>query len=173
MMVGALLAAATDLSFSVRGYAATLANDVCTAAYLVMLKRLPAARELDTLSLLYYNSLISLVPLALAAVATGELRAAAAFDGLGGMGFRVAFAACVCLGLSTSHSTYVCTRANEPLTTTVAGSFKNILMTAIGAFAFGDYAYEPLNAAGIALSMLGAIWYALHSALSKRAASSG
>lgn len=142
MMSGALVAAAGDLSFNAWGYAAVFTTDALTAANLVLLKRHPVARELDTALLLFYNSLISLGPIAIAAVLLGDVQRAAAFTGSTSLGFRVSFAACVCLGLSTSHSTYMCTRANEPLTTTVAGSLKNVLMTVIGAFAFGDYSYR-------------------------------
>lgn len=39
MIAGAMLAAATDLNFSVSGYAAIAANNLMTALYLVMLKQ--------------------------------------------------------------------------------------------------------------------------------------
>ena len=75
------------------------------------------------------------------------------------------------LGLTINHSTFVCTRYNEPLTTSVAGSVKNVLMTLIGAFAFGDFVAVPWNISGLALSMAGAIWYATKTALKVRCAS--
>lgn len=78
-------------------------------------------------------------------------------------------AACA-LGLTINHSTFVCTRFNDPLTTSVAGSVKNIAMTFIGAVAFGDFLYAPWNAVGLGLSMAGAIWYATKSALKVRGA---
>lgn len=123
------------------------------------------------------------------------------------------------LGLSINHSTFVCTRVNEPLMTSVAGglgkgataagvlpahrlrgcggpgcgsghalrlqcgmgcahsrllppavplragNLKNAIMTIVGAFAFGDFVFDPWNAAGLAVSMAGAMWYATRSAL--------
>jgi solute carrier family 35 protein len=45
---------------------------------------------------------------------------------------------------------------------------KNALMTVIGAFAFGDFLFHPWNAAGLAVSMAGAVWYATRSALKVR-----
>lgn len=69
------------------------------------------------------------------------------------------------LGLTINHSTFVCTRYNDPLTTSVAGNLKNIIMTGIGIFAFGDFFYHKFNALGIAISMVGAIWYATWSAM--------
>lgn len=61
MISGALVAAATDLAFNLRGYIGILSNDLLTAIYLVMLKNLPAAKALDTWTLLYYNAIISVV----------------------------------------------------------------------------------------------------------------
>ena len=43
---GALIAAATDLSFNPRGYAAVLANDVLTSLYLIMVKNTPGTNGL-------------------------------------------------------------------------------------------------------------------------------
>lgn len=68
------------------------------------------------------------------------------------------------LGLTINHSTFVCTRYNDPLTTSVAGNLKNVLMTFIGAL-FSDFRYHPWNAVGLAISMAGAVWYATKSAL--------
>jgi len=72
------------------------------------------------------------------------------------------------LGLTINHSTFVCTRYNDPLTTSVAGNLKNVLMTAVGVFAFGDFLYHRWNTIGICISMGGAIWYATRAALRVR-----
>lgn len=72
------------------------------------------------------------------------------------------------LGLSINHSMFVCTRINEPLMTSVAGNLKNAVMTVVGALAFPDFIFDPANAAGLCLSMTGAIWYATRSALRAR-----
>ena len=52
--------------------------------------------------------------------------------------------------------------------TSVAGNLKNAVMTVVGAIAFSDFIFEPANAAGLILSMTGAIWYATRSALRAR-----
>jgi hypothetical protein len=52
--------------------------------------------------------------------------------------------------------------------TSVAGNLKNAVMTIVGAFAFPDYIFDYANAAGLALSMTGAVWYATRSALRAR-----
>ena len=77
---------------------------------------------------------------------------------------QVTLALSCILGLSINHSTFVCTRVNDPLTTSVAGSIKNIMMTLLGAVAFPDFRFRPSNAAGLGLSMAGAIYYATKTA---------
>lgn len=72
------------------------------------------------------------------------------------------------LGLTINHSTFVCTRINEPLMTSVAGNLKNAVMTIVGALTFPDYVFDVGNAIGLGLSMSGAIWYATRSALKAR-----
>lgn len=52
--------------------------------------------------------------------------------------------------------------------TSVAGNLKNVLGTVVGALAFPDYHFDRLNVLGLVLSMVGAVWYALKSALEVR-----
>lgn len=165
MIGGALLAAATDLTFSVRGYAAVLGNDVLTSLYLIMVKNTPSTSGLTTAGMLFYNSTLSLPMLALAAVVAGEPGRVLVYPLLLNRQFQAVLLLATAMGLSINHSTFVCTRVNEPLMTSVAGNMKNALMTVIGAFAFGDFLFHPWNAAGLAVSMAGAVWYATRSAL--------
>ena len=46
---------------------------------------------------------------------------------------------------------------------------QNIAMTLVGALAFSDFRFHPFNAAGLVLSMAGAIYYATKTALRVRA----
>ena len=69
------------------------------------------------------------------------------------------------LGLTVSHSTFVCTRVNDPIMTSTAGNLKNVIMTMIGAVAFGDFRFSVGNSVGLGMSMVGAIWYAAKSAM--------
>lgn len=46
-----------------------------------------------------------------------------------------------------------------------AGNIKNIVLTIVGAFAFGDFIYKFWNVVGLGVSMLGAIWYSTRLAL--------
>jgi solute carrier family 35 len=167
MIVGALVAAMTDLSFSFWAYTSVLLNNLFTSIYLVLVKHMKATKHVDTTTLLFYNSIISIVPLTFASFFVGEWAKMAVHPNLDNTGLQITGVAAVCLGLTISHSMYVCTRVNDPLTTSVSGSLKNIAMTVIGIFAFGDYIYDTANMFGIALSMMGAVWYALYTTLKK------
>ena len=107
------------------------------------------------------------VPLTAASFAFGEPERMWSHPALSDPRFIAAATCAVCMGLTISHSMYVCTRVNDPLTTSVAGSLKNIIMTIIGAIAFNDYVYELRNVIGLTVSMVGALWYALYTAFKK------
>lgn len=47
-LAGAIIAAATDITFNLRGYVAVLANDVLTSLYLIMVKNTPVTNGLST-----------------------------------------------------------------------------------------------------------------------------
>ncbi|EFN52887.1 hypothetical protein CHLNCDRAFT_26480, partial [Chlorella variabilis] len=165
---GALIAAATDLSFNPRGYAAVLCNDLLTSLYLIMVKNTPGTNGLSTTGMLFYNSMLSLPMLLCAVVLKGEPGGMAGYPMLWHRTFQMVLLASSALGLTINHSTFVCTRVNEPLMTSVAGNLKNAIMTIVGAFSFGDFIFEPWNAAGLTVSMAGAVWYAMRSALRVR-----
>lgn len=168
MIGGALMAAATDITFNFQGYMAVLANDVLTSLYLIMVKNTPASNGLSTTGMLFYNSTLSIPMLVLAVVIAGEPFGVAQYPLLMSRSFQLILLLGSALGMSINHSTFVCTRVNEPLMTSVAGNLKNAIMTIVGAFAFGDFVFQFSNALGLAVSMTGAMWYATRSALQAR-----
>lgn len=168
MIGGALIAAATDLTFNATGYLAVLGNDLLTSLYLIMVKNMPATNGLSTTGMLFYNSTLSLPMLAAAVFLTGEPERMLRYPKLFQPRFQFVLFLASALGLTINHSTFVCTRVNEPLMTSVAGNLKNAIMTVVGAFAFNDFIFESFNASGLLLSMGGAVWYATRSALKAR-----
>lgn len=161
MILGALIASATDLTFNARGYLAVLVNDLLQAAYLVIVKYVKDVDNLGTNGLLFYNSGISLLPLTLFCWLRGDFHEAFAYPYLGSPSFLFSLFCSTCLGLAVGHAIFLCTRLNEPLTTTVTGSIKNLLATLLGAVAFGDYLFNPANASGLAVSAIGSMWYVI------------
>lgn len=168
MIGGAVVAAATDLTFSLYGYVAVIINNFLTALYLIMVKNSPATAGLTTTGLLGYNAALSLPLLTAALALSNEPRQIRLYPGFRWHGYQVSMALSCILGLTVSHSTFVCTRVNDPIMTSTAGNLKNIIMTLVGAFAFGDFRFSVWNSVGLGLSMVGAIWYAAKSAMKAR-----
>lgn len=91
MVTGALIAAATDLSFSLYGYSAVLGNDFLTALYLILVKNTPATAGLTTTGLLFYNAALSLPILGVALAVSNEPAGIVVYPDAGSWGFRVRF----------------------------------------------------------------------------------
>jgi len=100
-------------------------------------------------------------------VFTGELNATLDFPQLMDTNFLLTLAVSMVFGLIVSHAMFLCTKLNDPVTTSVVGAFKNCLMTFIGAMIFPDYVFEWSNVAGLTVSMVGAIWYGFLGALGR------
>ncbi len=89
MHAGAVIAAATDLSFSLSGYSAVIGNDFLTALYLILVKNTPATAGLTTTGLLFYNAALSLPILGVALAASKEPAGIIAYPDSDSWGFRV------------------------------------------------------------------------------------
>ena len=86
---GAIIAALTDLTFNLYGYAAVIANNFLTALYLIMVKMTPSSSGLTTTGLLFYNSALSLPLLAAALAVSREPAGVLAFPQLHSITFQV------------------------------------------------------------------------------------
>ena len=89
MLAGALIASATDLTFSLYGYSAVIGNDFLTALYLILVKNTPATAGLTTTGLLFYNAALSLPILGFAVAFSSEPAGIAAYPDAQSWGFRV------------------------------------------------------------------------------------
>lgn len=112
------------------------------------------------IGLLFYNSLISLPLLYGVVHLLYPDQGWWEYQNRGYPGFHIIFISSCCLGLTINHSTFVCTRLNDPLTTHVAGNFKNILMTLLGTVAFGDFIFHNWLLVGLGISLCGSVYYA-------------
>jgi solute carrier family 35 protein len=84
--------------------------------------------------LLYYNSLIMIVPALGLAIATGELELAISFRGWQDPSFIIQFGLCCIYGFILNYSSMLCIKYNSALTTTIVGCFKNIVTTFLGGY---------------------------------------
>jgi len=165
MIAGAFLAAWTDATFNLYGYIAIITNDIFTALYLVLVKNIKGLKELTTVELIFYNSALSLPMLLLGFFASGEADRLGEFPSWAVPSFQVVLSSTVVLGITIHHSTFICTRVNEPLMTMVAGQLKNIVSTIVGALVFSDFKFLWMNVVGLTISMIGALWYAIDGTL--------
>jgi solute carrier family 35 len=161
MVLGAVAAGATDLTFSGPGYAWVTVCVLSTAAYLILIRALKDKTGLNQHALLMYNNLIAAPLMALYFLFfSGEVRAVLAAPQLRDPAF------CAFLLLSASQAfllnlcIFWCTTVNSPLATTVTGQVKDIATTGLGLIMFGDVVLSGRNLAALSIGLMGGVGYA-------------
>lgn len=159
MIAGALLAASDDLSFHLEGYIYVMISNVLTALYQVYIKKKLDSDGMGKYGLMFYNSLLSLVPAILVNLASGDFEKAINFDKWHDPLFLSQFLLSCVMGFVLTFSTILCTLYNSALTTAMVGSIKNILVTYVGMFVGGDYIFSLINCMGLNVSVVGSLLY--------------
>ena len=172
MVMGALVAAASDLSFDLVGYSMVLANDVFTALSGVYMKKATSSLSAATsnkLGVLFYNSIFSsiallsyLTLLSVQQSSSGQrtvVQEILAFEGWQDPAFVYCFLGAACMGSVLNYSIVLCTAHNSALTTAVVGCLKNVLVTYYGILFMSGYIFNMLNFVGLNISIVGSLYY--------------
>eukprot|EP00064_Thunnus_orientalis_P018741 superscaffoldBa00004415_g18847 len=159
IVFGAMVAASSDLAFDVEGYTFILLNDAFTAASSVYTKKKLGTEGLGKYGVLFYNSLIIVIPTLLASAFTGDLHKAVTFEDWVEATFICCFLMSCIMGFVLMYSIVLCSHYNSALTTTVVGAIKNVAVAFIGIFVGGDYLFSWTNFLGLSICMSGGLVY--------------
>ncbi|EFA85943.1 solute carrier family 35 member protein [Heterostelium album PN500] len=145
------------MTFNALGYSLVLTSCFFQATYLVYVKK--TARDLSTYDMLYYNSALSLPFITVLMLIFGEVPYVMTYPQIHDPMFQLYFILSVFIGFLLNFCIFFCTSVNSALTTSVTGQIKNIASTVIGAIIFKDIVIHPYNIIGLAINMIGSIWY--------------
>ena len=163
MCAGAIIAGATDLTYSLPGYIMVGICIVSTAGYLLLIRLTKDKIGLHETSLLFYNNLISLPLMGLYLVGgTNELEGVLQYPRLYDRGFQLFFLISATQAFVLNLCIFYATTINSPLATSVTGQLKDILTTSLGLFIFGDVTLSKFNLLGLAVGLCGGIGYAVN-----------
>uniref|UniRef100_A0A3B5LLM3 Solute carrier family 35 member D2 n=1 Tax=Xiphophorus couchianus TaxID=32473 RepID=A0A3B5LLM3_9TELE len=151
IVFGAMVAASSDLAFDVEAYTFILLNDAFTAATGVYTKKKLGDQSLGKYGVLFYNSLIIVLPTLLASAFTGDLTKALLFEDWSNVAFMLCFLLSCFMGFVLMYSIVLCSFYNSALTTTVVGAIKNVAVAYIGIFVGGDYMFSWINFLGLSI----------------------
>lgn len=159
MVIGALVAAWDDLTFTLHGYTYVMIVNVVTAANGIYLKQKLDTVDIGKYGIMFYNSLLIFLPALFGAWLIGDLHASYNYPHWREPIFLSQFILSCFMGFVLMYSNLLCTQYNSALTTSIVGCLKNVLVSYLGMFIGGDYIFSWWNCVGINISVIGSVFY--------------
>eukprot|EP00730_Choanoeca_flexa_P012503 TRINITY_DN4336_c0_g1_i1.p1 TRINITY_DN4336_c0_g1~~TRINITY_DN4336_c0_g1_i1.p1 ORF type:complete len:320 (+),score=61.25 TRINITY_DN4336_c0_g1_i1:140-1099(+) len=136
MTLGSILVGFTDLEFNLRGYVWMCCNCLAQTGYVLYMRQAKTTTKLSEWGMSFYNNLLCIVLMALAAVFSGELEQVADYPLLTSTGFLVAMVFGGVIGTGLSLSVFWCVSATSPTTYSMVGALNKIPITFISVVFF-------------------------------------
>ncbi len=136
MILGAVLAAANDITFSAVGYFWMVMNCLCTAGYVLYMKHATQTVRLPKFGMVFYNNLLSLPILLTVAALRGEYHAFFATPALHTAPYLTLSLYAGMVGFFLNLATLWCVSNNSATTYAVVGALNKIPLALLGWFLF-------------------------------------
>ena len=130
---------------------------VTQALYLVLLQK--CSQSLSAVETLHLNSYNTLPFLLVVCSVSGQLSQAMFNFPYQNMMFVFVFILVIVMGCGLNYMLFLCTTYNCALTTSITGTLKSIVQTAIGMFTFGGISINTYTITGICLNLTGGMGY--------------
>eukprot|EP01124_Arcella_intermedia_P005741 TRINITY_DN13389_c0_g2_i2.p1 TRINITY_DN13389_c0_g2~~TRINITY_DN13389_c0_g2_i2.p1 ORF type:complete len:351 (+),score=55.88 TRINITY_DN13389_c0_g2_i2:8-1060(+) len=161
MVLGTYIAANHDIDNSLNAYFLGLVSCCLQALYLIFVKKSGVETGLDSFTILYYHSLISIPLISVVLLFTDEWSQVVENRELfTDIYFLLNFLLNLSFGALLNYSLFLCTEKTSPVTTMVSGHVKSIAQIIIGLFTFGGVQVTPGFFLGMVMSILGGALYA-------------
>ncbi len=155
---GAAISGSNDLMFNFKGYMAVFANGIATAGFYISSSRANKENQLDSIGLLYYNSILQLPFQAVFFMLSGEAAGLGSFSGWTSPAFVFLLLFTISQAVALNYLIFLCTTLCGPTTTSLTGQIKTVVQTFLGVYIFSVPVTE-LGWTGLWISSAGVAYY--------------